>query len=958
MSSATDGNVAVRPNRQPKESTALLMSVIRSILGSESSEHRDKEKAKLEKGFQRSDQRLDELIAGHHQNLTAVMQAFSKVSSRLTTSKEKIRIIKDNLENCKMLLNCKRDELKKLWLKGIEHKHILFLMQQIATLKDSPDRVERYVVKKHYLHATELLVTSVNALTGDLDGVEALYEVKQELQAKNNQLYKMLVESLHHHLYVRSISDICVVGNQQSVAHVDPPDVNHDSNHKSTDPKLKVKVTPFRGSREKTIMSPHNYSAIMPTSPASSNEEKVMEDLLLSDPEEDSGHFIAILVECLSLLNKIPEAVETIKYRMQKELCTVVKHTCQHLLADQGDGPVDNPHMLLHMLEIVCKKFSLISQAHEHVLSNFKRVVRKSDIHSDVKLYDMSEFWSKVQAVLQIVLIEHLDIENAASGQHAAAFDESSVDIASYFAKKKPVRPKKSLFKFDSSSHAISFNSYLSEQHAMYASEEALHSLNEALHVDMKVLVCKPDAKNITVIFNHLMRFVDEMEQRMGCAEGARCTLHSFITDFVRNAFIIRVQTDVMNSISAATKSVNAWRASASMMEQKPLDSPRQLMQSTVCVEQHIQDLRELMQDIPEHAEIFLNMICNILVFYKETCQAAYRGIVQPESTDKRVISASWAKDEDVTRFLRSLPNWINLQNPPASGKEDFESHEEVRLRNKKESEILTGNLGDTLIPQHEILSDVTQLGVLALMHESLEWFDRRVKAVAKNLPTASNAQNSVTGIPPVSASSVESICQLAQQFADLSHTCLLVLHLEVRLHCFYYLLPVAKQASFAITTDSQEPDPEIVKLNKDLASMEEVMSVSLQPRKLKYVFEGLGHLMASIIINSAQYIKRINENGVKRMCRNIFAIQQNLTNITLAREVTLDHARRYFELLYHPPEKILNMVMEDRPTFTELEYVNALQLLHRSQPDNEESRLQLHLKRLRDILNEVAIVI
>ena len=40
-------------------------------------------------------------------------------------------------------------------------------------------------------------------------------------------------------------------------------------------------------------------------------------------------------------------------------------------------------------------------------------------------------------------------------------------------------------------------------------------------------------------------------------------------------------------------------------------------------------------------------MLCS----YSETCQEAYRGLVQPE--DKRVISATWAKDEDINRFLR-----------------------------------------------------------------------------------------------------------------------------------------------------------------------------------------------------------------------------------------------------------------------------------------------------------------
>ena len=33
-----------------------------------------------------------------------------------------------------------------------------------------------------------------------------------------------------------------------------------------------------------------------------------------------------------------------------------------------------------------------------------------------------------------------------------------------------------------------------------------------------------------------------------------------------------------------------------------------------------------------------------------------------------------------------------------------------------------------------------------------------------------------------------------------------------------------------------------------------------------RYIFEGLGHLVSTILINTAQYLKRINENGIKKM--------------------------------------------------------------------------------------------
>lgn len=39
-----------------------------------------------------------------------------------------------------------------------------------------------------------------------------------------------------------------------------------------------------------------------------------------------------------------------------------------------------------------------------------------------------------------------------------------------------------------------------------------------------------------------------------------------------------------------------------------------------------------------------------------------FRGVVQCE--EKLTISASWSKDEDISRLLQSLPNWANMAQP------------------------------------------------------------------------------------------------------------------------------------------------------------------------------------------------------------------------------------------------------------------------------------------------------
>lgn len=89
---------------------------------------------------------------------------------------------------------------------------------------------------------------------------------------------------------------------------------------------------------------------------------------------------------------------------------------------------------------------------------------------------------------------------------------------------------------------------------------------------------------------------------------------------------------------------------------------------------------------------------------------AAYRGVVQPESEDKRIISAQWAKDDDIARFLKALPNWQAVQET-STHESITESPQDVDSRNLKEIAMLKRNLGgDSDIPAHEILYDANQL--------------------------------------------------------------------------------------------------------------------------------------------------------------------------------------------------------------------------------------------------------
>ncbi|KAI8480492.1 Exocyst complex component 4 [Branchiostoma belcheri] len=963
-----------RPRAAKQQSeTGLLMSVIRTLSASEDFEQREVEKQRLEKAFKECDSKLDKLVEENYDDLTATVNHFSTISTSIHTCRERMQAVRQNLKSCKSLLRCKRDELRKLWIEGIEHKQILSLLQQIENVKQTPEKLDEYMAKKHYLHATELLVSAVASLEGTLCGVEALRDVRAELQNKKEQMHEVLIEELHRHLYIRSTAQVNKpLRRQGSIKGTANRDVSPSPGRKLLQ----------QGSRSLDYMSPGVS--------AGDDDPAQVQENMEGDPEADSVQFMSVLVESLSILQKIPETVEAIKSRMEKEMTLIVHRTTAQVLdnAEQrGETATqqNQPRLLLELFELLFEKFRCVAQAHDAVLLFLQRISNSaSHGQAEFELYGREDVWSRIQAVLQLVLNDYLDVKNTASAsqnQVPSAYTDAAVDISTYFTKKRHQKVRKyPLFKFEMSSHAISMNNYLREQKRKKGGLGEPDLLENGTEVQY---VCEPGAKNITVIFNTLQRFVMEIEVTLQYSSGAHCQLHDFLTDYIKTIFLGQVHMDVNKNIQQASRGAEALKLLTDAQTMKNMGLQRPLLQSTITVERCLSELRELMYALPAYSDHFLSMICKMLQDYKDMCQAAYRGVVQRGSEEQRIISATWAKDEDISRLLRSLPNWQNLENRRARKDEEAENPEAVRARNTKqqrdrteeriatmwnnkvdmaaspESDLLTNNLGDSLIPKYEVLQDVNDLRVLANLHESLEWFAGRIRTFNSTLPLASPAMglspastdSNPSDLQPVSPATLASLTSLAREFQDLAETCLLVLHLEVRVHCFFFLLPMAKQSNYSGNLESTDPDPLVVKLNKDLSSIEESLTTSLNTHKFRYIFEGLGHQMSSILVNSTQYFNRISHSGIKKMCRNIFALQQNLTNITMSREVDLDHARQYYEMLYMTVEEILNSLVEQGVHFTELEYVNALNLLQRSTPGTDSKAHAARLWRLKEIM-------
>ena len=165
-----------------------------------------------------------------------------------------------------------------------------------------------------------------------------------------------------------------------------------------------------------------------------------------------------------------------------------------------------------------------------------------------------------------------------------------------------------------------------------------------------------------------------------------------------------------------------------------------------------------------------------------------------------------------------------------------------------------------------------------------------------------------------------------------LSYDILLVLFLEIRLHCFCHLSSLFRNTMPYSTVIDSDPDEHVMMLNRDLTRLQETLHSVLNEKKFSFIFQGLGFVLSTILIRALPRFHHISESGITKMCRNIFSIEQNLTPMRTVGDAELMRAHRFYEFLYRTrPDDILDIIEEHGPEYTEQEFLHLLQLQCRS---------------------------
>jgi len=368
------------------------------------------------------DEAMNIIVNESYLSFNNSIHTFSGVVGNLSDSQQRVREMKKELIHCKELLQCKRSDLMQQWMQSIEYKEMIQMLDTIDELREAPDKILELISSKHYLTATKYLLKYLEIANNiDYQSIGALDDIRHDLNVIKASIYNSLIEDLHNHIYLKS--KFCTAQNNnedtENVGLYNGNDIIqsqfklNEINNNTT-----AKKDNLLNSQEKKFEHMNTSKLFYKKLDENYQNEEIVEDPE-KNPELDSYNFMKIILECLRLLEQLPEALETIRQRLPLELYSVVEKTINEIdkknensynisknskLLFKSNNISDliginsqeaKSNLLKDMLKSLYSKLDSIVQIHAFILNTSEKMLKLEGIQSTI--YTIRDVWIAVQ---------------------------------------------------------------------------------------------------------------------------------------------------------------------------------------------------------------------------------------------------------------------------------------------------------------------------------------------------------------------------------------------------------------------------------------------------------------------------------------------------------------------------------------------------------------------------------
>jgi exocyst complex component 4 len=452
-------------------------------------------------------------------------------------------------------------------------------------------------------------------------------------------------------------------------------------------------------------------------------------------------------------------------------------------------------------------------------------------------------------------------------------------------------------------------------------------------------LLVKPDAFHITVLFQPMLSFIDRVMEILPSGFEAARASSAVLDDFVLKVYLPQLEEKVSLLFHQAVTGPEAFvpDASSTWLSTEPLVNASTTLMAL------INSLCVMLRTTPFHREDYARLILTVIIQFYQRCSDRFQALIASHPSvdhDTGVaIAAQWAQNPDVIACLSDLHH---------ASATDLEKNGLYRRERDAESQLMA----DKAIGKGELISPLRNISALCNLYRSVSWFTaglNQLKAVPEDsfsptstvqMETAHTITPFTPSLPSLAPLSPDEQLQLPlskemalrfhallKTYDQLSEMILHTVRIDVRCRVAHYLDLAMRHGNYHVDREIGEPDPHIIDLNLELGEYHDIASTTLPPREQKFIFDGIGYLVDDLLIYNARYIRVANALGMKKMSRNMLALQQCVKSIVHdAPDGEFLRAKQYYSLFSTNPRDMLASIHKQR-AFTIGQYEVMLNL-------------------------------
>ncbi|KAF8917620.1 Sec8 exocyst complex component-specific domain-containing protein [Mucidula mucida] len=444
-------------------------------------------------------------------------------------------------------------------------------------------------------------------------------------------------------------------------------------------------------------------------------------------------------------------------------------------------------------------------------------------------------------------------------------------------------------------------------------------------------LLIEPDTFHVTVLFEPTLSFLARVGEILPRDIESMRDSSKILDEFVLKVYLPQLEEKVESLCHDALNGPEAFQPD-------PLSerfSPEPLLKASTQLMALINSLCAMLQTTPFHRESYSRLILSVIVKFYKQCFSRFQELVAVAggSDSDVALAVQWSQRKELQPCFAEL--W--------STEDPMTAHQLCR----QESNIEIDFLGQDTIAKKDLVPSTRNIAALARLYKSLTWFALEINSLKARPEEPTSPQSpevtstvSTTSFTnfhttmalneplslPLTKEMTERFNSLLSTYEQLGELIMHTIRIDIRCRAISYLDASLRHGNYSMEQEASEPDPHIIDLNAELAECDVFLTGSLPSRARNFVFVGLGHIMEHILITGARHLGVPTKLGIKKVMRNILALQQSVKAVTDDQTSELQRAKAYYSLFFMTPQAMLDSIRK-RQQFTFDEYLTMLRL-------------------------------